>query len=58
RFALRMNRDGGNARLHPVNNGDPRQDLSEKFPDEFEKMKRTARGIYELTRYQMYANAP
>ena len=58
RFALRMNRDGGDAKLHPLYTENPWQDLSEQFPDDFEKMKRTARGIYELTRYQMYANTP
>lgn len=57
-FALRMNTDGTNAKLHPLFNDNPWEDMSAKYPDVFEQMSRTARGIYELTRYQMYANVP
>ena len=56
RFALRMMRDGSEARLHPLQT--PFEDHASQHPEEFETMKRTARGLYELTRYQMYANPP
>lgn len=55
-FALRMNRDGTEAKLHPL--ADPTANVASGHPGTFEVMKRTAHGVYEMTRYQMYANSP
>jgi hypothetical protein len=53
---LRMNRDGSNARLHDISGNNPQIDVAGQYPDQFDKMRQLAMGIYENSHWQFYAN--
>lgn len=50
----RLNYDGTDAKLHPL--AEPARDLSQEQPVQFARMRDLARGIYEMTKWQFYAN--
>jgi phosphoglycerol transferase MdoB-like AlkP superfamily enzyme len=57
-FYFVMNSDGSGKRLHRLDSGDPRENVSAQFPDTALEMERLCRGLYETSRYMPYFNAP
>ena len=45
-------------RLHDLNSNEPRNDISNKYPKEAERLKRLTFGIYETIKYMRYHNKP
>lgn len=55
-FLVRMNHDGSNATMHDLASETPRDDVSENYPDIFQRLSQLARGTYESSRYLFYRN--
>ncbi|HEX5678971.1 MAG TPA: sulfatase-like hydrolase/transferase [Alcanivorax sp.] len=54
---VRLNHDGETATLHRLHSDKPRQDRSGEDPQTFRHLFNLARGMYETSRYLLYANA-
>lgn len=55
-FLVKMNYDGSNPTLHALDAKAPLEDVSARFPETFERLKRVSIGAYETSRFMLYDN--
>lgn len=55
-FLLKMNYDGSDATLHRMDSAEPRNNVADQYPEDFESLRRLGRGAYETSRYMLYSN--
>jgi hypothetical protein len=51
-----MNHDGSEPSLHDLRSAEPRQNVADLHPAEFERLSTIARGAYETSRLLLYRN--
>lgn len=56
-FLVQMNYDGSEPTLHDLASETPMQNVAAQHPEEFERLKELARGLYETSRFMLYQNA-
>jgi hypothetical protein len=55
-FLVKMNFDGTGPTLHAMNSATPAEDVSERYPEEFERLRKLAYGAYETAHFMLYDN--
>jgi phosphoglycerol transferase MdoB-like AlkP superfamily enzyme len=55
-FLVKMNFDGSEPSLHEMNSATPAEDVSERYPEEFERLRKLAYGAYETAHFMLYDN--
>jgi phosphoglycerol transferase MdoB-like AlkP superfamily enzyme len=57
-FYFEVKMDGSRPRLHRIFSSDPKQDVSERYPEVAAELKETALAFYETLKYMRYHNSP
>ncbi len=55
-FLVRMNHDGSRPSLHDLKSETPQEDVSERYPEKFARLREVSLGAYETSRYMLYDN--
>ncbi|WP_372799041.1 LTA synthase family protein [Litorivivens sp.] len=55
-WMLRMQSDGGNAKLHEIYSDDPEADYSAQYPEKAARLRELAKGLYETSHFLHYDN--
>jgi phosphoglycerol transferase MdoB-like AlkP superfamily enzyme len=55
-FLVQMQYDGNEPTMHKLDSGTPLEDVSGRYPEEFERLKKLTRGTYESSRFMFYDN--
>lgn len=55
-FLVKMNHDGSRPSLHDLKSETPQEDVSERYPEKFARLREVSLGAYETSRYMLYDN--
>ena len=56
RFLLQMQHDGSSPTLHEIYSSTPMEDVSARFPEEFQRLSELTRAMHETSRIMLYRN--
>ncbi len=55
-YLVKMNFDGSEPSLHELHSDSPLEDVSGRYPEEFERLRKLAYGAYEAAHFMLYDN--